>query len=72
MFPRLAPVVRMWFEYFVPTDANVTDLLGVVVAAREYVPSECNATELIRRAALRVLVGCQASLFCSARLARST
>ena len=38
IFTLVALVVRMWFEHSVPTDENVTDLLSVVVAAREYAP----------------------------------
>ena len=38
IFTLIALVVRMWFEHSVPTDENVTDLLSVVVAAREYAP----------------------------------
>ena len=40
IFPLVAPVARMWFEHFASTDENVADLLGVVVAAREYAPLE--------------------------------
>ena len=46
----------MWFEHFASTDENVADLLGVVVAAREYAPLE--QRNPLSSAALRVLMEC--------------
>eukprot|EP01043_Picozoa_sp_COSAG02_P033366 COSAG02_NODE_2273_length_9263_cov_10.296377_2_plen_80_part_00 len=62
IFTLIALVVRMWFEYFVPTDENVTDLLSVVVAAREYAP--LNQRNPVIRCA-KSASACQASVFCS-------
>ena len=52
----------MWFEYFVPTDENVNDLLSVVVAAREYAPLN-QRNPVIR--CVKSASGCQAAVFFS-------
>ena len=62
MLPLVAPVARMWFEHFVPTDENVTDLVSVVVAAREYAPLE-QRNPVIR--CVKSASGCQAAVFFS-------
>jgi len=62
IFTRIALVVRMWFEYFVPTDENVNDLLSVVVVAREYAPLN-QRNPVIR--CVKSASGCQAAVFFS-------